>query len=251
MYTTRTSNKDVTGPLQARIVMLLKDKPLCGKDMMKKLKLRSPGTIYPVLEGLRKRQLIDYQVESTGSTRKKMYVLTEKGRKHVRESLMSSARMFCCDASMHLHRILQDAKGQFDIKRHQKILCTLEYDEVKEFLRGADITFSSTLDVDPEQFDQALSFLGVGCLIGSERVDVNDYVTRIHKSLKKGGGLLVIEIEKTDNIFAKIFFQDILKLSELPGMRPEELDDVLTSVGFKTTKIVSKSGLLYGTALKA
>jgi len=241
---------EITGPLQAKIMTILRDEALCGVDLMSRLNIKSPGTIYPVLEALRKKRLIDYRVETIGITRKKIYFLTEAGRQQIRESLVNSARIFCCDASLHINRILENVKGSVEIKRHQKILSTLEYDEVKRFLRGADVTFSYDLNVPSDTYDLALSFLGVGCVIGKETADVTDYVSRLYRSLKKGGSLLAIEIERTDNMFARMFFKDIVGLKEPPGLQREELEAVLEKIGFKATEVTSKSGLLYAVSYK-
>jgi len=231
-------------------MMILKDEALCGVDIMKRLKIRSPGTIYPVLEALRKRRLVDFRAEAMGATRKKIYFLTETGGQQIREHLVRSARMFCCDASLHMKRMLENMKGLVEIKKHQKILCTLEFDEMKRFLRGADVTFSYDLNVPSDTYDLALSFLGVGCLIGKETADITDYVSLLYRSLKKGGSLLAIEVEKTDNLFARIFFEDIFGLKEPPGLQRKELESILERTGFKDTKAISKSGLLYAVSYK-
>jgi len=244
------SELEITGPLQAKIMMILKNEELCGVDIMNRLNIKSSGTIYPVLEELRNRQLVDYRLESVGATRKKIYFLTKTGRERLREHLVNSARKFCCDASLYIKTILKNMREMADIKQHQKILCTLEYEEVKRFLRGADVTFSYDLNVPSDTYDLALSFLGVGCLIGKETAGVTEYVNRIHRSLKKGGSLLAIEIEKTDNMFAKIFFEDIAGLKQLPGLQREELEGVLRRTGFKATEVRSKSGLLYAVSYK-
>jgi len=242
--------QEIGGPLQGKIMMILRDEALCGVDIMKRLHIRSPGTIYPVLEVLRNRRLVDYRIEQTGAIRRKTYFLTRTGKEQLKEELVRSARMFCCDASLHINKLLADMKDLVEIKRHQKILCTLEYDEVKRLLRGADVTFSYNMNVTPNTYDLALSFLGVGCLIGKEPADVTDYVSRLYRSLKKGGSLLAVEIEKTDNLFARIFFEDIAGLKESPGLQREELESILRRIGFKPTKVVGKSGVLYALSKK-
>lgn len=245
------SESEITGPLQAKIMMMLKDESLCGVDIMNRLRIRSSGTIYPVLESLKRRQLVDYRVEATGATRKKIYFLTKTGRRQIREYLVRSARMFCCDASLHINKILENVKGLVEVKRGQKVLCTLEYDEVKRFLRGADVTFSYDLNVPSDTYDLALSFLGVGCLIGKETADVTDYISSLYRSLKKGGILFAIEVEKTNNMFAKILFEDIFGLKESPGLEREELKGILEKIGFRAAEVRSKSGLLYAVSKKA
>jgi len=238
------------GPLQAKIMMMLSDEALCGVDIMKRLRIKSPGTIYPVLEVLRRKRVVEYRVEQRGAIRKKMYFLTKAGREQLREQLGRSARMFCCDLSLHINRILENMKELVQIKRHQKILCTVEYDEVKRFLRGADATFSEDLNVPPETYELAISFRGVRSLIGKKMTDITEYADRLFRSLKRGGSLLAIEIEKTDNLFARFFFEDIVGLKNAPGLRREELESVLRSAGFKPIEVTSKSGLLYAVSYK-
>jgi DNA-binding PadR family transcriptional regulator len=246
----QTTEAEITGPLQAKIMRILKDDALCGVDIMDRLNLKSPGTIYPVLKVLRKRGLVDYKVEVLGATRKKIYSLTDAGRQLIREGFIRSAKVYCCDASLLLDRTLKTIEGLVEIKPHQKVLCTLESDEVRRFLRSADVTFSYDLNVSPGTYDLALSFLGVGCFIGKETADITDYVSRLYKSLKKGGYLLAIEIEKTDNIFAGMFFEDIVGLKESAGLKRGELEDILKRIGLTATKVTSKSGLLYATSQK-
>ena len=246
----QTTETEITGPLQAKIMRVLQDDALCGVDIMDRLNLRSPGTIYPVLKVLRKRGLVDYEVEVQGTTRKKVYSLTEAGRQQIREGFLRSAKVYCCDASLLLNRTLKTIEGLVEIKRHRKVLCTLESNEVRRFLRSADVTFSHDLNVSPDTYELALSFLGVGCFIGKETQDITAYVSRLYKSLKKGGSLLAIEIEKTDNMFAGMFFEDIVGLKESSGLQREELEGILERVGFNATKMTSKSGLLYAVSQK-
>lgn len=66
----QTTEVEITGPLQAKIMRILKDEALCGVDIMDRLNLKSPGTIYPVLKVLRKRGLVDYRVEVRRSNAK-------------------------------------------------------------------------------------------------------------------------------------------------------------------------------------
>ncbi len=240
----------ITGPLQEKIMMILRDDALCGVDIMNRLNIKSPGTIYPVLEVLRRKLLIDYRVEAAGAIRKKMYFLTDRGQRQFKDHLVRSAKIFCCDHSLHMQRILENMKELAEIEPNQNIVCTLEYEEVKKFLKGAKVTFSYDLDVPSESYDLALSLLGVGCLIGKETKDVADYVRGLNRSLKEGGSLLIIEIEKSDNIFTRIFFEDIVGLKEMPGLTKEELERILERNGFENIKTTSRSGLLYSLSYK-
>lgn len=239
----------IAGNLQAKIIMLLREEQLCGIDMMKRLRLKSPGTIYPALEVLRTKGLIDYKIETKGATRKKIYFLTEVGTKKMHDHLISSVK-FCCDTSIYVNKILVNVKNLIEIKRHEKVLSTLNHDELKHFLKGADVTYSSDLLVPIGRFDVALSFIGVGCLIGNNASDITDCVGKLYASLKKGGRLLAIETEKTDNMFSQILFEDVFGLSEPPGLDRDALCLILEQAGFAGVSVISKMGLLYATAQK-
>jgi DNA-binding PadR family transcriptional regulator len=244
----------ITGPLQAKIMLILREEALSGVDIMKRLRL-SPGTIYPVLSELRNKRLVNHRIEKIGTIQKKIYFLTDTGRQQIREYLVSSARMFCCDASLHLKRILQNVNELIEIKRDQKVFATLKNDEVEHFLASTDattsnITYSDNLNVPSNSYDVALSFLGVGCLMGNKILATVSYIRSLYKSLKKEGVLLAIEIEKTDNIFAKMLFQDIVGLKEMPGLERDQLNNALHRAGFTRIKVINKSGILYAISHK-
>ncbi|MCW4028432.1 MAG: PadR family transcriptional regulator [Candidatus Bathyarchaeota archaeon] len=240
---------NISGNLQAKIMMLLREEELCGIDIMKRLRLKSPGTIYPVLENLRTKGLIDYKTETNGATRKKIYFLTETGTKKMHDHLTSSMK-FCCDTSNYVNKILGNIQGLIEINRHEKVLSTLDHNELKRFLKGADITYSSDLKVPADTFDTALSFIGVGCLIGNTDSDITDCLRKLHASLKKGGHLLAIETEKTDNMFSQILFEDVFGLNKPPGLCRDELKQILEKTGFRDIVVTAKMGLLYATAQK-
>ncbi len=243
------AHSEISGNLQAKIMMHLRDEQLCGVDLMKRLKIKSPGTIYPVLDVLKKKGLIDFKVETNGAARKKVYFLTDIGIEKIHDRLTSSVK-FCCDTSKHIINIRKTLQELVNIERRQKVLCTLEHEELQRYLKGADTTFSSDLKVPPDTYDLALSFLGVGCIIGKETSDIADYVNQLYLSLKRGGRVLVIESEKTDNMFSQILFEDVFGLKEPPGLQPDELRAVLEKTGFSNVSVVAKMGLLYAVAQK-
>ena len=109
MENTNASPTEIAGNLQAKIMMLLREEQLCGVDLMKRLRLKSPGTIYPVLETLRDKGLIDFKVQTTGAARKKVYFLTELGIKKTHDHLTSSVK-FCCDTSNYVSKILENCE---------------------------------------------------------------------------------------------------------------------------------------------
>jgi DNA-binding PadR family transcriptional regulator len=244
------SQSEISGNLQAKIMMILREEQLCGVELMKRLRIKSPGTIYPVLEVLRTKGLIDFKVETNGATRKKIYFLTEIGVQKTHDHLTSSVK-FCCDTSNHVNKILKNVQGLIEIKRQEKVLSTLDHDALKRFLKGADVTYSNDLKVTPNTYDTALSFLGVGCLIGNDTSDIANCVSQLYLSLKKGGCLLAIETEKTDNMFSQILFEDVFGLKEPPGLQQGELRIILEQAGFIEISVTSKMGLLYAVAKKS
>ena len=98
------------------------------------------------------------------------------------------------------------------------MLSTLDHEELKRFLKGADVTYSSDLKVPASTYDTAMSFLGVGCLIGNDTFGITRCVNQLYMSLKKGAILLAIETEKTDNMFSQMLFEDVFGLKETPGL---------------------------------
>jgi DNA-binding PadR family transcriptional regulator len=240
---------EIAGNLQAKIMMLLREEQLCGVDLMKRLRLKSPGTIYPVLDNLRTKGLVDFKVETNGATRKKIYFLTETGTKKMRNHLTSSMK-FCCDTSNYVNKILENVQNLIEIKRHEKVLSTLDHDELKRFLKGAHATYSSDVQVKAGAFDTTLSFIGVGCLIGNDTSDITEYVNKLYACLRKGGRLLAIETEKSDNMFSQILFEDVFGLNEPPGLSRDALKLILEQAGFTGISVTSKMGLLYATAQK-
>ncbi len=239
---------EIAGNLQAKIMMLLREEQLCGVDLMKRLRIKSPGTIYPVLDILRTKGLIDFKLEINGATRKKIYFLTELGIEKMRNHLASSVK-FCCDTSNYVNKILENVKSLIEIKPREKVLSTLDHDELKRFLKSADTTYSNDLQIPANTFDTAMSFLGVGCLIGKNE-DITKCVNQLYASLKKDGRLLAIETEKTDNMFSQILFEDVFGLNEPPGLQQDELRTILVNAGFIDISITSKMGLLYVVARK-
>jgi DNA-binding PadR family transcriptional regulator len=244
----RSKKPTISGPLQEKIMILLRERPMCGKDLMKELGIKSPGTIYPALEELKKKKLVDVHLEITGAIRKKIYNLTPNGKDHLHESMTSSAKMFCCDPSLYVETILRDMRGMVDIRKHQKILSTLDFADLRGSLNGADVTFESDAGKISGKYDVILTFTGMGCLIGTAQKDLEKYFTALRPMLRKEGRLLVVEIERTDNIFVRILFDDIRKSSKQPGMSPKELESILSMAGFDDVAVIPKSGLLYGLA---
>jgi hypothetical protein len=84
--------------------------------------------------------------------------------------------------------------------------------------------------------------------MGRNESDLSDYLASLRPKLRTGGQILVVEIERTDYMFARIFFEDIRKISKPPGMSSKELENTFSRAGFDHVTVLSKSGLLYGLA---
>ena len=87
---------DMRGYLSFTILWLLKKKPLYGQELSDELeRMRgtkpNPGTIYPALKELEKQGSITAQKEG----RRKVYMLTEQGRKGVDEACEYFCSTYC------------------------------------------------------------------------------------------------------------------------------------------------------------
>jgi len=83
------------GFLSFLILHELKQKPLCGEDLAKKIGRRrgqdlTPGTIYPALQLLKKRKLVVYKRFG----RKKVYSLREEGKEELERLYSLFAQYF-------------------------------------------------------------------------------------------------------------------------------------------------------------
>jgi len=216
--------------------------------MMKALGIKSPGTIYPVLEDLSQKGLVSFQEEVVGAVRKKNYSLTEKGRNSLRDMLTKSTKLFCCDPSLYADTIFRDVRSLLRIEKSQRVLALFDHVNLRSITQGAEVTYASDIEEVDGKFEIIMSFGGVSCLYGAINGDREQLYASAYKKLQKGGVFLDIEIEKTDNLFARIFFEELRKMPTQPGMTVEELDRALSLAGFQTIKISQKSGLLYALA---
>jgi DNA-binding PadR family transcriptional regulator len=240
----------IAGPLQARVLLSLREEPICGVELLSRLHLRSPGTIYPVLDSLKEKQLVSYTTEEVGSTRKKVYFLTQYGSEQLHEYLMNIVRAFCSDVSQDFDRILVDLEELVQVKPQHKILCTLDNDNLRRILKGTNLFFSEDVSAIQGSYDIILSFLGVGCLLARESNEITNHLSILDRALKKNGILVTVEIEKTDNIFAGAYFEQLFGLKDPPGLDENELRAILEKEGFKDVRVKSGDGLLYSVSRK-
>lgn len=240
---------NVLGPLQLKIVLALRDDSLCGVDLMKRLHLKSPGTIYPVLNTLHNKKYIDYNLESEGIIRKKKYFITDFGLNQIKDQL-SDWSLGCLRCSTTSERILKTLKDLYEFKITDKILCSFKDIEIQNFLTNYHVQYSNKDINKNDTFDLIINFIGVGLLWGKENTELTTYVKSLYQSLRNNGKLITIEFQKTDNILAQILFVDVLGLQEPAGLSADRLNEVLVGSGFKDIKITSREGLLYAIGQK-
>jgi len=235
----------VTGTLQTKIMILLRDRPLCGTELMEELGLKSAGTIYPVLHVLEGKGLIAHDIERTGAARKKVYRLTGKGEEDLQTTLSTWTRLTCCDWSFYIKRFIDVVNDVTGIKKGERILCTLDADLTKEWLEGADVTYSFDLEnMDAGHYDKIISLIGVGTVMRRVETDAAYYLSRLKEALKEDGTLVALEIEKTGNLWAERYFVEISGFKEHPGMTRAEFETVLGKVGFRDIRVYEAGGIL-------
>lgn len=240
---------NVLGSLQLKVVLALRDDSLCGVDLMERLHLKSSGTIYPVLNTLRNKKYIDYNLESDGIVRKKKYFITDYGLSQIKDQL-SDWSSCCLRCSTTSERILNTLKDLYEFKTTDKILCSFKDNEIQNFLINYDVEYSNKDINKPDTFDLIINFIGVGFLWGKENAELTTYVKSVYQSLRDNGKLVTIEFEKSNSVLAQILFVDVLGLQETAGLSIDRLNKILVETGFKDIKITPKEGLLYAIGQK-
>jgi DNA-binding PadR family transcriptional regulator len=241
----------IMGPLQTKVMILLRDQPKCGTELMVELGLCSPGTIYPVLKVLRNKGFLEFYEERSGSARKKIYRLTEEGLKELNLFLQSWTRLTCCDWSFYIKRFIDIINSKVKIQKGERVLCTLDAELTKDWLKKADVTFVSNLDDIPQNyFHKAISLIGAGTIINRYTTDSLYYLSTLKKSLKNGGVLIALEIERTDNLWAEKYFLEVTGFKEHPGLTTKELEKILHDIGMKDVEVHSGGGMLVSLSTK-
>lgn len=236
----------IAGTLQRRVLVTLTEGASSGVELLKKLDLKSPGTIYPVLKSLLMEGFIEYApVKVPG---KKMYVLSETGKEQLKTILLGISRGFFGDyMEPHTHSLVDVLENLIKLKPQQKVLCTLDYEPIKQWMQKAEVTYLTTPDLPRGVYDLIFcTMVGSLILYGWERDEFTLYFSKLVKSLHPGGTLLMVEIEKTDNVFAGIFFKDVLGYGKVPGISQEELKDLLEHYHLNIRKLLNWRGLLIG-----
>lgn len=248
---TFVKNTKIEGTLQGKILALLIEGPLAGSDLMKKLSIRSPGTIYPVLKSLREKELIEFASEHVKG--KKPYILSEKGVLELKKIMLGIGRGFY---SRYLESLAADLvvtlkKMNVTISPKQKVLSTLLYQPIKHWLEKSDATFLPLFEEISGTYDLIVCG-GAATLMayGWRKTEFTNYLFNLVTSLEPGGTFVILENEKTDNIFVDMLFKEILGFNRVTGLSEEEMRNLLESYDLQVSYILSRRGVLLGIATK-
>jgi DNA-binding PadR family transcriptional regulator len=110
---------DMKGLLSFHVMWLLKQRRMCGEEIIKELGKRrsdtpSPGTLYPALNKLREEGLIQKERDD----KKMMYGLTPKGIKDLEIAISYFKAVYgeiLQKAGIHSHKILYTKKSQYGV----------------------------------------------------------------------------------------------------------------------------------------
>ena len=241
---------EIPRTLQARVMIALVDGASSGVELMKKLNLHSPGTIYPVLKTLKMEGFIEHAPEKI--PRKKMYVLSEKGKEQLKLILLGISRgLFAHFIEPYTQSFVDMLETQIQLNPKQKVLCTVDYDPIKRWVQKADVAYLPAPEQPHDTYDFIFSTM-IGTLIvyGWKRDEFKLYLSKLAKSLQPRGSLLMVEIEKTENMFTEIFFKEVLGYGKVPGMHKEELKDLLEKQNLNVRNLHSWKGWLIGISTK-
>jgi DNA-binding PadR family transcriptional regulator len=241
----------VEGTLQGKILAMLVEEPASGTDLMKKLNINSPGTIYPALKVLRENGLIEYAPKRVPG--KKLYVLSETGILELKKIMLGIGRGYFSrhleTYSPHLLDVLSEM--MIEIKPGQKVLSTMLFEPIQRWLEKTDATFLPIFEEIHGNYDVILcGTVGTLMVYGWREDEFTNYLTNLLKRLTPGGTLITVDIEKTDNIFVDMFFKEVLGFQRVPGLSKEELRTLLINYNLEVRMILSRMGILVGVSTK-
>lgn len=241
---------EIEGTLQGRVLVSLIEGAASGKDLMNKLNLSSSGTIYPVLKSLKIKGFIEPAPENVSG--KKLYVLSNKGKEQLKIILLGiSRRFFAHYVKSYVSFFVDEFADLIPVKPGQKVLCTLDYNSLKQWLTKTDTTYLQILEPPKTVYDLILcNSIGTMILYGWKIDEFTHYFSTLLNSLQSEGTLIMAEIEKTDNMFADMFFKEVLGYGNI-GISKDELRELLESHNLTVHKIYSWKGLLIGFSTKS
>lgn len=240
-----TQQEEHGGPLQLKVLLTLTEGPSFGVDLMKKLGIKSPGTMYPELKLLKSRGLIEIKMKAK---KKKFYVLSEKGKQQLQTMLLDMSRKyFYVYVNPYLQPLIQILDETIKLTPNLRILSNWEYEPAKQWLSQMDVTYQQFPEEPQGRYNLAILDL-IGTLIhyGWKKKELYNYLSRIIESLEPESMMIMIEIERVKNMFANMYLQDVLGFTKVPGITDTELKKLIESIGLKVINIKKEQGLLIG-----
>jgi DNA-binding PadR family transcriptional regulator len=242
----------VEGILQTRVLVRLIDGPASGTDLMSELDLSSPGTIYPVLKALKRDGYIENASDWTPG--RKRYVLSDKGKEQIKIIMLGiGRRYFAHYVDPYVSSIIDELKSitQIDSEKKALFVTMYEHEPIRQWLTNTKAKYIQIFEEPPDIYDFIVCCM-VGTLMSSGwRTDeFSAYFPKILKSLRPGGTLIVVENEKTDNIYVEMFFKEIVGFGKPPGFSKEELRNLLESYNLSVTDMLNRRGFLIGVSTK-
>ena len=233
------------GPLQLKLLLTLTESPSFGVDLMKKIGIKSPGTIYPELKLLKSRGLIEIQAKTE---KKKIYVLSEKGKQQLQTMLLDMSRKyFYVYVNPYLQPLIQILDETIKLTPNLRILSNWEYEPAKQWLSQMDVTYQQFPEEPKGRYNLAIiQLIGTLILYNWKKEELARYLSKIIESLEPESTLVMIEIEKVNNVFANMYFKEVLGFAKVPGLTETELKELMESHGLKVTEIKKEQGILLG-----
>ena len=231
------------GSLQLKVLLALMECPSFGTDLMKKIGISSPGTIYPVLKLLKRKGLIEVK---TIIRKKKYYVLSEKGKQQIQNILLHMGRKYfsaCLDPDWFPWIKIFDET--ISLTPNLRILCNMNYEPVRQWLGKMDVTYKQFLEEPEQSYNFAIiQIVATMILYDLRKEELSRYFSKIVESLEPESTLVMIEIEKVENVFMKMFFRKVLGFTKVPGITETELKELIESYGLEVTSIKKEMGTL-------
>jgi len=219
---------------------------------MGELDLRSPGTIYPVLKVLRRDGYIENAPDWTPGN--KRYVLTDKGKEQIKIVMLNTGRRYFAHyVDPYVSSLIGELKSIIPIDSKEKVMFVTLYEHapIRQWLTPINATYLHFFDKPADVYDLIICcMLGTLMSSGWRTDEFTAYFPVILKSLRPGGTLIVIENERTANIYVELFFKEIIGFSKPPGFSKEELRNLLKSYNLSVEDVLDRRGLLIGISTK-
>ena len=240
----------VKGMLQWKVLATFIEGSFTGAEIMRRLRLSSPGTIYPILKTLREKGLIEYALEQ--SPVKKVYVLSNDGIKELIKIMHAIGNKFIIrHVSSYTSSLLEVLEPVIDITQCEKVLSTLHFQSIQDWLKNKDVTYLAILEKPSSTYNLILT--GLVCTFkayGGKEADFTTYTSSLVKSLQPGGTLIMVELEKSANFISKGFFNSILGFTEVPGLSDEDMRNCLKEHNLHLKHIYHTDGMIISISTK-